>query len=460
MKRFVSALLAASSLAFGFISAAAATRPHYGGTLRVAIAEAPQSLDPADPVLNSSTAGRNLARLIFDRLVILDERGLPRPALATSWQAETGDQRWELQLRRDAAFHDGTPLSAGVAAASLRAANPAWRIEAHGDAVLVEFDSPHPNFLAELALSRNGIAKRAGGKLVGTGAFAIREWEPGRKLLLAANNEYWAGRPFLDAIAAEMGRSYRDQMIALDLGQADLIEIPAERARRAAAENRRVQNSAPVELMALVFGRALEMRDDQRLCQAIGLSMDRASLNAALLEGQGEPTGALLPNWITGYAFLFSQETNVAQARQIRSEVKSSAAWTLAYDPNDPLARVVAERVALNARDAGIALQLTTSGAADLRLVRASVASVEGRTALTALAWAIGLPLPRFPGSAEESLYNGENVLLQTRRAIPLIYLPVSYGVSPAVRNWSATADGSWRLQDTWLTPNAAAGKP
>jgi hypothetical protein len=48
MKRLCSILLAVSSLAlFGVDHALATQRPHYGGTLRIAVKEAPASFDPA-----------------------------------------------------------------------------------------------------------------------------------------------------------------------------------------------------------------------------------------------------------------------------------------------------------------------------------------------------------------------------------------------------------------------------
>ena len=58
-------ILLAVSLA---VSAPAATRPHYGGTLRLAVRDAPSSLDPANSTQNSSTQTgssptRNILRL-------------------------------------------------------------------------------------------------------------------------------------------------------------------------------------------------------------------------------------------------------------------------------------------------------------------------------------------------------------------------------------------------------------
>lgn len=450
MRRFGLPLLAASSLLL-VVVASAATRPHYGGTLRVALRAAPDSLDPADPNQADFLARSNISRLMFDTLVTLDDRGRPHPSLATSWEAEPGNQRWHVYLRHGLSFHDGSAVTSDAVAASLRAANPAWKIFPLGDAVVIECDSPDVNLPAELALPRNGIAKR-NGKLLGTGPFAVADWQPGKKLALTARDDYWGGRPFVDSIVIEMGKGFRDQMISLDLAKADLIEVAPEQAHRAAMENRSVQSSAPLELMALVFTRDRQSAEEGRLRQSLVLSIDRAAMNTVLLQGGGEPAGGLLPNWMSGYAFLFTTDVNLPQARQVRGEVRQASPWTLGYDAADPVARVVAERVALNARDAGLSLQLSASNSADLRLVRVPLVSLDPRVALANLATALGLPQPKFPGDSVESLYAAETALLDSQRVIPLLHVRVAAGIGPMVKSWTASADGIWPLQDVSLS--------
>src|SRR5437870_11837608 len=97
-------------------------------------------------------------------------------------------------------------------------------------------------------------------------------------------------------------------MNELDLGKADVVEVAPEQAHRAATEGRAVQSSAPFELMALVFSRDPQTPDEARERQVMGLSIDRAAINNVLLQGAAETTGALVPGWMTGYAFLFSSE--------------------------------------------------------------------------------------------------------------------------------------------------------
>ncbi|MGB8865427.1 MAG: hypothetical protein WA350_00695 [Candidatus Sulfotelmatobacter sp.] len=88
MKRFGWRRLVASSLllmALLIKAGAAETRPQYGGTLRIAMREAPASLDPCDATQADSLARRNVLALIFETLVTLDDRGRLHPSLAVDW---------------------------------------------------------------------------------------------------------------------------------------------------------------------------------------------------------------------------------------------------------------------------------------------------------------------------------------------------------------------------------------
>jgi len=446
--------LAVSSLLLG-ISALAETRPQYGGTLRTTTRIAPSSLDPADRTQSDSLARRNLSSLMFDTLVVMDNRGRLQPALASSWKTEPGNQRWQFWLRRGVKFHDGSPLTPEAAAASLRVASPGWSILAAVDSVIIERDSPAPDLGAELARARNGIAKRGpGGSVTGTGPFHVTDWQAGKKLMLAAEEGYWAGRPFLDAIEIEMGKNSRDQLIALELDKADVTEVAPEQSHRASTEGRRVLTSSPIELMALVFARDRQSTADGKLRDALALSVDRASIGSVVLQGAGEPSGAILPSWVSGYAFVFPTEQNLSRAGQERSEIRQVPSWTLGYDAGDALARVIAERIALNARDAGLILQTTTSGSADVRLLRITLGSLNPRVALATVAATTGIAAPKMGGAAVEELYQAESAMLQTQRLIPLFQLPAGYALNSSVQDWDQDRDGSWHLEDVWLGGN------
>jgi peptide/nickel transport system substrate-binding protein len=452
MKRFVWQWLVISSVVCG-AAARAETRPQYGGTLRVAIHAAPASLDPADAGQIDSFAQRNLTFLIFETLVTTDAGGRVHPGLATDW-ATTDNQHWQFRLRHGVKFHDGTALTAEAVAASLRVANPAWKIAFEADSVIVELGTADPRLPAELALPRNAIVKReADGRLSGTGPFHIADWQPGKRLALAAEENYWKGRPYLDAVEIDLGRNPHDQMMALELGKADLVEVPPEQSHRVAMEGRPVVASEPVELIALLFARDPQSPDEKSLREALALSVDRGSIRSVLLQGAGQPAGSILPDWMTGYGFVFPAEANLLEARRERETVKVAPVFTVGYDPADSISHLLAERVALNARDAGLTLQPTTTSTADLRIARIPLVSADPWIALWKVAVAAGLARPVPNGASVEELFAAEQSLLATRRLIPLFHLPAAFAASAAVRNWKPGADGGWDLADVWLGP-------
>ncbi|PYX73769.1 MAG: hypothetical protein DMG78_07975 [Acidobacteria bacterium] len=429
MKHFACRWLAVSSLFLGVL-ARAETRPQYGGTLRVTTHTALSTLDPADNRVPDSFARRSVTSLLFDTLVTWNT-GHSQPGLAESWQSAKGNQRWEFRLRRGVKFHDGTALTSEIVAASLRFANPAWSIRPEDDSVIIDCDEQNPEMLAEVALSRNAIVKRdSEEKVSGTGPFHIVEWQPGKKLTLAAEEDCWRGRPFLDGLEIEMGRSFRDQATALEVGRADLVEIAPEQAHHFS------HVSAP---------------DEKLLREALGLSVERESIHSVLLQGAGQPTGSLLPTWISGFGFVFSSKAELQKARQLRDQVHTARTWAIGYDGSDPLARLLVERIALNAKDAGLSLVPTAVGASDLRLARIPLASSDPWIALEGVAAQAGLSKAKNNGTTIEELFAAEQAALASQRVVPLFHLPVFYAASASLRDWALRTDGTIELANAWL---------
>jgi peptide/nickel transport system substrate-binding protein len=444
MKRFSSILIAAISLACA-TETIAATRPHYGGTLRVGVQTSAQAFDPT---ISATHGLRSLTQLVFETLVKLDDRGRPQPLLAASWQVEPGNQRWRFQLRNGVVFSDGVPVDSSVAAASLRAANPDWKVFALGELIMIETSSPVPNLAAELALPRNSISRRSQGALIGTGPFTVAQFDATKQhLTLQANDQYWGGRPYIDSIEADMGKNDRDQLMLMDLGKNDLVEVAPEDIRRAQTGNHLVKASQPAELLALYFSRDARSDDELHLRNALALSIDSAALNTVLFQSAGEPTGALLPNWFSGYGFIFP-----AGGFASRSRAPHSVVWTLSCDSSDPSARIAADRIALNAKDAGITLQLVNSDNPDIKLVKIALPSADSETALDELARDFQLPAPTFANSSVSTLYSAETALLQTRRMVPIVYLRTAVAFRSNVQGLKLLPDGSWQLDSVWLS--------
>ena len=278
-------------------------------------------------------------------------------------------------------------------------------------------------------------------------AFSIMRWEGGRSAVYTADNSTPGGRPFLDGIQIQMARPLRDQAIDLELGKADLVELGPNELRRTTT-GRRVWRSAAVRLLALEFGAEAA---DPRVREALALSVDRVAIHSVLLQRQGEIAGGLLPQWISGYAFLFPTASDPARARTLAGPLPP-ALRTLTLSFKDPAWRAVADRIAVNARDAGLLVTAAPGNPpAEVRLVELRITSVEPWEALAGLATSLQLPEPPHAGSAE-ALYAAERNLLADLRVIPLLHLPYVYGVGPRVRGGPGiTPLGEWRFEKIWL---------
>ncbi|MBV8206556.1 MAG: hypothetical protein JO041_07175 [Acidobacteria bacterium] len=475
MKPTALRLLATSSAAALLLAgwAGAATRPHYGGTLRVFLGAAPDagqagsfSLTGAGAEFTAGNAG-SLASLVFDTLVMADDNGGLEPGLALSWSSDAGFRRWQFRLRPGVKFHSGEPLTAAAAAASLTAVVPGCRASLFeprplseqpgllesggaGESVVVECDAPHPELAAQMASPSAAISHRSSaGALEGTGPFRLSSWQPGSRAVFTAFEGCWAGRPYLDTIEITMHQDLRDQQLALQLGRADVVEASPGQP----ISGVRVSASAPAKLVALVFSENSAAVADERVRQAFSLAADRATIAGILLQGAAEPAWGVLPNWISGYEFLFRGANDEARARQLRAEARAGAPITVAVAASgDAQLRLVAERIVLNARDAGFDVQLT----ADLRRADAAITAVplgsaDPGAALVTAAELLRRPRPQFQDASLTAAWQAERSMLAGTWIVPIVHAGAAWALSPRVHDWAARRDGRWRLDEVWL---------
>jgi len=474
--RIAFVVLLASGTVAATPSAAASTRPQVGGTLRVQISERVDAIDPrllpSGPA--QATAAERVDSLVFDRLTRLDERGIVQPALAISWQHDAQSKRWEFRLRKGVKFSDGAPLTPPIAAIALQQLlGISYDVSANSDSVVILLDQSAPDLPTQLATGRYYIFHSGdNSSLAGTGPFL----ETGREsvgdlevITFVANESCWAGRPFVDKIDLTLGVDPQQQANAISFGQADVVELPASEVRRAAQRGVRTVSSDLVEVFALVPDVVHPTVQNPRLRQAISLALDRASIADVILQKQGVAAGALLPNWISGYAHLFPPTFDLARAKELLApasghEHSRSTPLVLVYDSSDAEARAVADRVAVNLREVGIMVQVSAQIAdgktkppmADFRLVRHRIAAPDAAAALSELLNSLGGPAAGL--ETPEQIYNAERAAIDSFRVIPLAHISESYGLSPQVRDWMAPRWGGWKLEDVWLGPPRVAG--
>lgn len=445
VRRFViSAVLLALAL-----GAQARTRPHYGGTLRIETqGDAWQMPD-------------GLARrLVLDTLTSVSDTGVAQPSLALRWVSQNADHRWEFTLRPGVRFQDGTPLTAeavvsalnGVCTPAASASPPIpcpWRtVRAVSDSVIFVSDTPAPDLPSLLAQERFAIVRHdASGAIVGTGPFRVTGFANGA-LVLAANDDCWAGRPFVDSVEIHPHRSVRDQWLDLSVGKADIVEVPPEMIRPAQQQHLHVLVSRPVDLLALTIA-PNGLFSSREMREAVALAVDRAALSNVIFQKQGEITASLLPQALSGDSFLFPAQRNLDRARALRGGAAPSG-LVLSTDDPSPILHLAAERLALNLQEAGFSVQVAASPSSALTLRRVHLEASGPAAALDEM-------LARFgqngtvTATDPVSLWQTERSVLDNATIVPLLWLPHAWAAGDRVLDLRLSPGGAPLLADASL---------
>ncbi|MBV9939816.1 MAG: hypothetical protein JO150_15035 [Acidobacteriaceae bacterium] len=345
---------------------------------------------------------------IYETLVRCDSHGEMKPWLATGWIHNASVGKWIFSARKNVVLPHETLWNPGE------------------DTLTVPDTKPLDQILVEAGLGDKVVVE--------SGPFRILNQHVGESVQLGANESYWGGRPFLDFVEIHMGRTRRDQLLDFELGKADVVEAEITDIKALKQANVVLQVSKPLETVALVF----EKQTSSLTRQAVALSVDRLAMQRVMLDKQGEVSGALLPQWISGYAFLFSTAHDVSRAKAL---APAGSTLLLCEDDRDKVLRSLADRIAVDVSQAGINVRLATSGC-EARLIRLPISSVNPQQALLALASKLQIAAPEWA-----SPYAMESDLLRDGRVVPLFHLPIVYALKPNVRNWSVPCN----LADVWL---------
>jgi len=470
-------LIAAASLVLvAWATAEASSRPRYGGTVRILLHERFNSLDPLGDD-DHPTARDRISRLLYDTLTQMDAQGHAHPRLAASWRAESGNRIWYFNLRL-ANFQDGSVVTAPDVVASLTHRSQGWRVTAvDQQTVRIEVPVAIPHMPELLALSRFSIIKRNNdNSLVGSGPYKLNSWQPGERVVLSANDDYWGGRPYPDSIEFQLGASLRDQLLERQLGQYSAADLAVDQLRPLEQSNQNLQLSRPSDLLVLLFlqpdvpaagTKPARKPVDPRVREALSDAINRNAINNVILQKRGTAASAILPQWLTGYEFLFPGGPNLDRAKELRAEAAGLVIISpiaLAYDFSDPVAKLVAERIAVDAREAGIVVQpfgephVANKSArhgmnADAVLLRLPLESVQPAVALAAALDDMGLADPTtapLNAGRLEDVFELEGKSLADFRVIPIAHVSEAVWLNNNVHNWIQNPAGDWSLDQLW----------
>ena len=339
--RLAALLLALAALMPGPAQAAGAPP----GTLRVASAFDPQTMDPHGLALLYHS---RIAFQVHDALVNRDAAFKLEPALATRWQM-TDPTTWRFWLRPDVRFHDGSAFTVDDVIFSIRRAQGPTSQRAFTlrgisslkkvDALTLDLqlDAPDavlPEKLLMVAMMSQAWAQKHGvekaqdfnGKQEtfavrhanGTGPFRLVAYQPDVQVQLARNPDWWgradARNGHLQAATFLTVRSDATRLAALASGEVDLVLDPpfqdVERLKRDASL--RIVSAGDLGTQYLGFDQARDELagsdvkgrnpfKDRRVRQAVAHAINVDLIVQKVLRGQGTPTGSLIAPLVDGH---------------------------------------------------------------------------------------------------------------------------------------------------------------
>jgi peptide/nickel transport system substrate-binding protein len=241
---------------------------------------------------------------VVEGLVDADATGQPVPALAESWE-RIDDTTWEFALRPDVVFHDGSPLDAdtvdtaltyvsGVAAPPRSLGELTLSVEVVDD-LTVRVITSEPDPILPLRLSSRSLAILAPAAYestptaaIGTGPFALAEFNPPDSLTVERFDEYWGEVAQLDGAEFRFIPDAGARAAAIRASEIDVtsgIAIPDLEAIEDDADISLIRFSLPrtATLYANTAGGAMA---DPTVREAVSLAVDEALIADGLLEGE------------------------------------------------------------------------------------------------------------------------------------------------------------------------------
>lgn len=311
--------------------------PRPGGTLSVGALGRASSItrDPHGVQVNESDY--LILSLLYDTLTIPASSPIVAPRLATRWEPSSDLRRWRFELAEGARFHDGTPLTSDDVVWSMRrlressiGASRLPGIDVQGitpdgpRAVVVECNYPNSEIPVLMRLTtfvlKKDTADPAGAP--GTGPFKL-EWFRDGNARLVRNDNWFGGRPLLDAIEVRMFEKPQAMANALLSGGIDLASNVGTVAARVAEGRdgvkilRRQNDTALMVVMRAADGPYA----DPRVREAFRLAVDRQVMVKQVLGGYGSMGNDVLGTADPLYARdLPQRKQNVARAGVLLDE--------------------------------------------------------------------------------------------------------------------------------------------
>ena len=285
-----------------------------GGTLRVGMLGYGSGLEPYQ-LREAGTLG--LAGICGEYLTFSNNALQVKPWLATSWKPNKSLTTWTFQLRRGVKFHNGKTMTADDVVASFRqyltlktsqllSTIPTSLLDPSGvvktGTYTVQFRLKAPNNAFPYLVSQTtyqaiiqpaAIARKpdtwVSSGMIGTGAFKLKSFTPGKRAELVRFPQYWGGRPPLDGAILTFYQGSAPMVLALRAGQIDLCQQLSPQEAQPFRNNKKFKIFSAPTSGHRMFGLRVDRAPftDARVRRAIALALNRPDLIQRILLGAG-----------------------------------------------------------------------------------------------------------------------------------------------------------------------------
>ena len=285
------------------------------GTLVIAIEVPPRGFDPRFSTGFQSSA--RIMQLIYDTLVVRDEKFEFVPSLAEKFDESADHQTFVFHLRPGVMFHDGRPLtSADVKYTFDSLLSPALKSPIRGavdkitsidalDPQTVVFHAREPFYSFIGNLPAIGIIPDAAGteiinSPIGSGPYRFSSYNEGDSVRLEANPNYWGGAPSIQRVQIKIVTDNSTRQAELMSGEVDLAynaQFDPETIR-ALGRRRDMQvvigEGASIGYLGLNVS-STSILANRKVRQAVAYGIDREVIIHRLLRDEARKANAIMP---------------------------------------------------------------------------------------------------------------------------------------------------------------------
>jgi peptide/nickel transport system substrate-binding protein len=297
-----------------------------------------------DPHAQNETFTNGINGLVYEYLVDYDKKLDLTPKLATAWK-NTSPTTWVFELRKGVKWQDGSPFTADDVVFSMERAKQSGAtfkmysnqagIARKLDDYTVEFTTPVPNPILPITLTNLFIMNKAwcekhrvvrpqdfknkeetysSRNAMGTGPYILTGYEPGVKVLLGKNPDWWGIKAGLyegnvTTIEFRPITNQATRMAALRSGELDFVlDPPVQDVPRMRSDPElRVWEGVEFRFVMIGFDQARDQLlysdvkgrnpfKDRRVRLALYQAIDIEALKSQVMRGLSQPTAIPLPS--------------------------------------------------------------------------------------------------------------------------------------------------------------------